>query len=299
MAWYLWAVLSMFANSFENIIDKVVLIKEPKKIDVLAAMFYRNLGFFVCTAIIGLTGLMGKMSFVMNVPLFILAIIYPLASFSYDYFLRNLEVSRASAVSYTFPLFFLFFDNLFFHLRFSPVEVIGVLLLVGGAVMFSYDIANKKSSFSWKSTFWMFVKMAISLYMYIVFKIYDGTVNGVSFYFSVWAVIILLYVVLLFATGKYRKLRETATTNHFVGKTFIAKAFDALSSTFYMQALALVSLTAVSAFTSLTPMVMLMILACVAFFTKIRTDEDFSKRTFIWKILGALLLVFGSLCLFK
>jgi len=45
MMWYLWAILSMIADSSEKILDKIILIKDPERIDFLGAMFYRNLIF--------------------------------------------------------------------------------------------------------------------------------------------------------------------------------------------------------------------------------------------------------------
>lgn len=288
----------MVAGSSENIVDKVILIKKPEKIDFLVAMFYRNFVFLVGIIIVGLTGFMGKLNFAFSVPFLILALIYPLASFAYDYFLRNNEVSRFSAVFYTFPIFFLFFDKLFFHFSFSIIQIIGILLMVAGAMFFSFNITEKKSSFSRRGWFLMLMYMAINIYLYIVFKVASTHVNGVSFYFSTWTIMILVYVLLLAVTKKYRKLKETAKADNFLAKTIVSKSIDSLSGIFYLQAISLASLTAVSAFESFSPLVMLALLMFASSVMHVNTTEDFSRKTLWLKAAATFLLVGGSLCTF-
>jgi drug/metabolite transporter (DMT)-like permease len=288
----------MIASSLENIIDKVIIIKKPGNVDILCAMFFRNLGFFVCIVLIGLTGLIGKMSFVFNIPILILVIVYPAVSFSYDHFLRNYEVSRFSSILHILPLFFLFFDNLFFHYSYSLIQLIGIFLLVFGSLLFSYNIKKNKSAFSWKGILLLFAFLVVEIYLYIIFKITSETINGVSFFASVWSMMMIEYVLLLIITKKYKKLQVTATSNGFLLNTFIAKSFDSLSSVFYMQALSVATLTAVSAFISLSPLVMLVILLCIYFLTNIKISEDFSQETLTLKIFATIILILGSLFMF-
>ena len=285
----------MIAGSLENIIDKVILIRKPEKIDFLVAMFYRNLWFFIGITLIGLTGFMGKLSFVFTFPFLILAVIYPLTSFAYDYFLRNNELSRFSGIFYTFPLFFLCFDNLFFHLTFSIFRAASVLLLVAGAILFSINPNERRSSFSRMGWFWMLIYAGGNIYLYIIFKVVSPAINGVSFYFSTWAMSMVLYALLLIATKKYKKLKETATTDNFFLKTLVSKSLDSFSGVFYLQAISLASLTVVSAFDSLSPLVMLMMLLLISLLLRIHTAEDFSKKTLALKVGATLLLVLGSL----
>jgi len=238
MTWYLWTLLSMISGSFEQIIDKVVVIKNPAKIDVLIATFYRNFGFFFFTALAGVLGIFGHLSFVWNLPFLILALISPLHSLVYDYFLRTVELSRSQAVLYALPLFFVFIDKLFFGIAYSLPQLIGVMLLVFGALIFSFNEKQKKSAFSKKGLLGIALYGATSAYLLIAFKLYESTVNEISFYFSVWTLVIIFYVVLILATGKYKKLKETAVTEGFLKKTFASKGCDFLSSIFYLKALA-------------------------------------------------------------
>jgi uncharacterized membrane protein len=298
MIWYIWALLAMVASSCETIIDKAILIKKPEKIDFLVAMFYRNFWFFIGIALIGITGFMGKLSFIFNVPFLVLAIIYPLTSFSYDYFLRNNEVSRFSAIFRIFPIFFFAFDKLFFHSSFSFIQIIGILLLVIGAMIFSIDIKKNKSSFSGEGWFWMFVYMGINMYLYVVFKISSRTINGVSFYFSIWALMMLVYVLSLVLTRKYLKMKETALADNFLVKTIVSKGFDSLGGVFYLQAISLSSLTLASAFNSFSPLVLLTILLFVSLATRTNLKEDFSKNVVWQKVIATALLIIGGLCVF-
>ena len=298
MTWYLWVFLSMIAGSFETVIDKVIVIKKPEKIDVLIATFYRNFGFFVLMTLVGFLGFFGELGFVFNIPFLILAIIWPLNSFAYDYFLRNIEVSRFNGIFYVFPLIFLFVDTVFFHGRYSTVQVVGILFLVLGAVLFSIEATTKKFIFSLKTLFWIFIRMIPQIYLLVVYKYYSNSVNDVSFFFSVWAMLTVIYVVAIVVTKKYQKLKETALADQFLAKTFLAKGFDVLSSIFYLEAIGIASLTAVSAFNSFSPLIMLIVLLCTSLFTRINIAEDFSRKTLVLKIIAAVTLITGGICMF-
>jgi len=298
MTWYIWAFLSIVVGSLETITDKVIVIKHPEKIDVLSATFYRNLAFFIITAILGLIGIFGKLSFVFNIPFLILAILWPINSFSYDYLLRNVEASRFNGIFYIFPLIFIFIDNIFFHTSYQVIQIIGVLFLVIGAILFSLNVSSKKSPITPWGWFWIIARIIPNVYLLIVYKLYSASVNEVSFYFSIWALLIALYIIFIIFTRKHKKLVETATVDRFLLKTFLAKSFDSLCSIFYLEALAIASLTAVTAFTSFSPLILLVILLLMSLFTKINTAEDFSRRTLILKIIATVILIVGGLCMF-
>lgn len=298
MTWYIWAFLSMVAGSMEIIIDKVIVIKKPEKIDVFVATFYRNLGFFVVTAILGLIGIFGKLSFVFNLPFLILAILWPLNSFGYDYLLRKVEVSRFNGIFFTFPLIFIFIDDVFFHTSYQGIQILGAFLLVIGAILFSLKTTSEKSPITLKGLFWIVIRIIPNVYLLVVYKMYSTSVNEVSFYFSVWLLLIAFYLLFIIFTSRYKKLKETAQADNFLVKTIVAKSFDSLCSIFYLEALAIASLTAVSAFTSFSPLVMLTMLLSISLFTKINTTEDFSKKTLILKIFATVILIAGGLCMF-
>jgi len=288
----------MIAGSLETIVDKVIITKEPEKIDILVGTFYRNFAFFILTIIIGLFGIFGKLSFVFNIHLLILAIICPLNSLAYDYFLRNVEVSRFNGIFYAFPIIFLFIEKIFLHKTFSVIQIIGTLLLVIGAILFSMEANKRKFLLSWKALFWMLIRMIPIVYLFVTYKLYSTSINDVSFYFSIWAMLIIFYIFIILITKKYKKLKETAKSNNFLAKTFIAKGFDVFSSIFYLEALGIASLTAVSAIDSFSPLITLVLLICLSFFTKINISEDFSKKTLVLKIVATMTLIAGGFCMF-
>ena len=301
MAWYLWVFLSMVANSFQTIIDKASVLKKPEKIDVLSAMFYRNLTFFVATVILGLLGVFGKMSFVFNIPFLILAVVWPLNSYLYDYSLRNIEVSRFSGIYYTLPFLFLFVDKVFFKASYAFPQILGVCLLVIGAILFTLHAdpkEGKKAALSKKEVAFMIIRMIPQAGLLILYKVYSSSVNQISYYFSLWVLVIGVYLVFIIATRKYKKLYETARTHSFLAKTFIAKSFDAISSVFYLEALGVASLTAVSSLNSFSPLVILIFLVATSHVLKIHIAEDFSRRTLGLKIVATLTLIAGGVCMF-
>jgi uncharacterized membrane protein len=297
MPWYIWALLSMIAGSFEEIIDKF-LLKTPKKIDALIATFYRNLGFFVFTVIAGFLGIFGKMSFVFNINFLILAIIWPLNSLSYDYFLRKVEVSRFNGLFYTFPLIFLFLDSIFFHMPYSQLQIVGALLIVMGSVLFSFDNVRKRFVITFEGFLWLLFKMASYTYLLFLFKFLSSSINEISFYFSIWSLVMVIYIVVVLLTKKHKKLKQTAIANGFLAGTFLSKGFDFLSSVFYLEALSFASLTLVSSFTSFSPLILLVILLLISIHKRANYTEDFSPKVLGLKVIATLILITGGVCMF-
>ena len=69
----------------------------------------------------------------------------------------------------------------------------------------------------------------------------------------------LTYGVVIILTGKTSMVMVTASRDGFLAKTFLAKFFDFLSGIFFLQAVALASLTSVKALHSLLPLVILLL----------------------------------------
>jgi uncharacterized membrane protein len=298
MTWYFWALLSMISGAFEEVIDKVIIIKNPQKIDALVASFYRNFGFFFFTILAGILGIFGKMTFSFNIYLLILALVWPLHSLAYDYFLRNIELSRFQGILYAFPILFLFVDKIYFHINYSILQVIGVVLLVCGALIFSFDSQQKKTVFSLKGIIGILIHATTYAYLLIAFKFTENSINEISFYFSAWLLVIIFYAILILITGKYKYLKETAITEGFLKRTFVSKGSDFLSSIFYLKALALATLTTVSAFSSFSPIILLIILLLLARFTKINSAENFSPQALYYKIAATGILALGGYLIF-
>lgn len=294
MTWHIWILLSIIAGTLEELIDKIVLVKRPENIDPVVASFFRNLCFFVFTVLAGLWGIFGEMHFIFTTSLLVLALLWPLNSLSYDYFLRHVELSRFNGFFYAFPFIFVIIDILFFHQSYSLMQMLGVLLIVIGSIVFSFDHAQKRFVVTWQGTFWLLVKMAAYVYMAVLFKQMSDFTNEISFYFSAWTLVIAVYGIILFVTGRYRHIPLTARTNGFLKSTFISKGFDFLSGIFYFKAIALASLATVSTASALSPLVLLMLLMGVSLFTKVDI-EDFSKETAGLKIVATVALVAGGI----
>lgn len=299
MSWFFWAFLSLISSSLEEVIDKIIIIKEAKQLDPLISSFYRNVCFFFFVLFSGIIGIFGKVTFFWNVHIFILALCWPIHSLAYDYFLRNVELSRFQSVYYIFPFIYLFLDKMFFHTSYSLSGVTGLTLLVSGAFIFSLDSVHKISKFTFKKLIWMIAAIIPYIYMLIIFKLFGDQVNEVSFYFSIWSIVIIFYILLLFFSGNIKKLFKTATIQGFFKKTIFSKCFDFMSSIFYLRALLLTSLTNVSAITSFYPIVLLTILIVINFFTKIDVGENFSPKIFVKKIIGAIIITIGAIFMYK
>lgn len=295
MIWIFYTTLSMVFGSLEDVFDKIIILKKPQLIDPMIGTFYRNMGFFLFTVLAGFLGIFGKMAFSFNMHYLLLALLWPLSSLSQDYFLRNVEVSRFSGFFYTFPFIFLLIDRFYFHTSYSSFQIAGTIILIFGAVLFSFDLNKKKFVLTGNGVIWLIVKMIIAVYFSVVFKLTQGSTNEVSFYFSIWLMIVSVYFILLLITRKVGQLKKVALANHFMAKTMCSKAMDFFSSVFYLKALSTATLTAVSALSSFSPMVLLLILSTVQILTGLRVQEDLNRKMLAQKILASTLLVAGGI----
>jgi len=288
----------MLVGSIEEVIDKAILVNRENDIDPLVATFYRNLAFFFFICLGGILEIFGSIKLAFSFHFILLALIWPFNSLAYDYFLRNVEVSRFNGFLYTLPVFFIFVDGFFFEAHYGILQIVGVFALVAGAVFFSIDFKNKKLVLTRQGLGWLLLKMLAYIYLLIVFKMMGDSVNEISFYFNAWLWVLFSYTLILLWTKKYQLLGETGRCRGFLLKTLLSKSCDFFSSIFYLQAQSLVSLTILSSFTSFSPVVTLTVVIAASLIFKINLKEQIAFRDVMYKAFATALLVIGGFFIF-
>lgn len=149
--WQLFALGAMLATAGENVIDKAALIRDVS-LDPLVATFIRPFLFFVAIAFVGLTGWLGELHFFFNWVLWLCVPFGILSSFLYTYLLQKIEITSIGAAGYLTPFLFFFIDTSVVTTHFTPLQVIGIILLVAGGIGFSLDARTHviKRDLTWR-----------------------------------------------------------------------------------------------------------------------------------------------------
>ena len=290
----------MFFSTLENILDKAIVSKHETHLDSLVASFYRNFLFWIFAIIGGFIGIFGELHFFLTPLLVLTGIFWVFSSIIYDYFLKNIEVSRFAGLTYIFPLLLIFLDTLYFKESFSLWEIIGIFFLVLGATSLSLNFSENKIKqiFSKKVWLYFFISFFIGAIKYGLFKYYfnAGLINEISFYASVWLITCSTFILAIFALKKQHLLIPIAKYDNYLAKTSVSKFFDFLGSIFFLKAISTASLTSVHALSSVSPF-MLLILVFILQKFGLNLDEDVSHHSLFIKIFAVILLCSGGMFL--
>ncbi len=293
MLWFTFILISVVGEVIETIIDKLAVVDNEKNINPIIASFYRNLAFFSFIVIGAITGIFGEFQLFFAPPLILLGTIWVLSSLSYDYLLKNAEITWFGSLIYLFSISTILIDVIFFRETFNFLQIVGIISLLIGAYLLSKK-KNSLSKISKKTWLILFLKFTIYVLAYSIFKWYNNSINlnEISFYISVWAITIPTFVILILIKKKYNLLVSTAKKNKFLAKTILAKFFDFISSIFFLKAIALSNISLANAAHAIFPLVLL---GCSYFLQRnnFNLKEDFEKSSLNRKLFSISCIVFG------
>mgnify|MGYP001561665083 FL=1 len=136
--WQIFTIGALIFEAAETTADKVIMVAN-KKLDTLTTSFYRNFIYFFISLVIGITGLAGEMHFSFGWPLILAAALGVVSSIFYTILLKKVEMTGVAAVSYATPFLFLLADVFIIQAPLSFVQVLGILLLIFGGIIFVID----------------------------------------------------------------------------------------------------------------------------------------------------------------
>lgn len=297
MLWQGYALGATAANAIENIIDKAV-ITDKKEIDDTIATFYRVAAFTVFSILLGLTGLAGSLTVKFPLPFIIFAFLSLISSYCYTYLLKNIEISANGILSYLTPFFFLLADLFIFSIPFELAQIIGIILLVLGAVLFVFDLGTFTFKAQYTRIVWLIFlfDLFLSGFGYYVFKHYSTNLglNEISYIVSIWSLVAVGMLFIVICQRKIRLLFSSGINSTYLKGVAVSKAIDTVSALFWFRALAVASVSQVDAMESFYPVFLLITIYIVQKGFKLNVEEDIGSAQLLQKIIGTILLCVGG-----
>lgn len=297
LMWQSYALGSIFLKSLQSVTDKAALVRDVR-IDTTVATFYRVFFFLIAAIIAGYAGILGVLDFSFHWLFFVLAPIEVISSLLYTNLLRRIEITNIAAVGYMAPLVFLVIDTTVIGVSLTPAQIAGIIMLVLGGTAFSID--GKTHHFrhmplrTWMSILFIFI-IALGSQAYAFKYLADTTgMNALSFYGSLLSLVTVLLSLLLLYKKKTSLLFSRAA-RVYVPYAFAGKTFDLFSSVLYLSAIGLSSVSQVSAFIALAPLILFLVTAIVQSLLRVRLHENLDHKHTPWKLGAMLVLVAGGL----
>ena len=295
--WQSYALGSVIAKAFGGITDKAAFVRDTR-VDTYIASFYRMFFFSIVAIIVGYAGVLGTLHFFFHWVILIVAPIEVLASVMYTQLLRQVEITSIAAVGYVAPIIFFLIDTLLLGVHLTPTQTLGIILLAFGGIAFSID--GKTHHFkrmplkTWSSIFFVFV-VTIGAEAYS-FKYLNTTydINGLSFYATLEIVVALILLGLVVYKRKTSQL-FSRPARVYVPYALAGKSLDVFYSVMYTSAITIASVSQVSAFVALTPLMLFLFTATAQTFFKIRLHENLDHKHTPWKLGAMVVLVVGGL----
>ena len=296
--WQVYSFGSMLAGACESATDKAGVISGTA-VDSYVATFVRTACFFIATVLVGLTGIIGELHFFWHWSIVFVALLGIISSLSYTYVLRRVEITEIVAAGYLASFLYLCIDTQILGVAFSTSQIWGVILLICGGIAFTLD--GKTHRFQKNLTP---AVIGAFLMMYVVyggidaylFKYLNTTIglNGVSFYASIWLIGLVFFFGLLLVKGRVRLLFSKQTA-HYVPYAALGKSFDVFNSVWYATALSIATVSQVSAFNSLLPLLLFFVAAISQKELHVRLKEQLDPRRAPWKLGAVITLLVGGI----
>ena len=204
------------------------------------------------------------------------------------------DVSRALPIMKTSPIFVAVLAAIFLAERLSLINYAGIVLVViGGLVMSIKNVRN----FSWHAPVKYAILTAIVYSITLLIrKFILGNFDFISLFFWV-SVGQFLFSFLLFSkkttrtnTLKFFNLRKKYLLTYLVSQ-IIAK----IGSLFNIMALSLGSASLIATVGAIQPLFVLLFATLISIFAPHIIKEDLAKENFLLKLMGILLIIFGTL----
>lgn len=294
--WQLYALGSILSTSFENVIDKVAVVRDGH-IDDAVATLWRNAIFLFFTTVIGYVGVFGQLQLFFDWRVFGFAAMAALSGYLYTYMLKRIEVTGVQIETYLSPLLFLGIDIFVVHVALSFSQIVGVIVLVLGGFAFAINARTLrfKREFSplvWSIFGFWFLYDGVEFYL---FKYLHDTqsVNEVSFYVSAWLLAVGFLFAYVVVVGKTHLL-FSRTSRRYLPVVTVSKFFDAVSGLLWLRALSFAAVSQVTALIALEPILLFLASMFVQKEVHLNVRERLDRKNISWKLIATTLLGFGT-----
>ncbi len=291
MSWifYVLTANSLFAAS--SIFDKFFNSKRIKSVYVYSVVLnFIYLGFFAATAYVI------KDTFVINSSFYWAILAGCIYFFMWLVFwtaLKMVEVSRASALFFTQPVFNAFLAIWFLNETLSPNKWVAIGLIVAGAILSSWD--NKKSVGFNKGYLFVIAAAILSalgntVSKYAMSGLPALTVSTIGFFGSV-----PLYFILLAQKGVFKEVKTVLGDTTTMKRFFLRGVVGYAAICAFMLGVGAGPISLVVALSGTQPLFTLVFSLAAGFFLSKMIKEDTTRSAVITKTAAIVLIVIGAI----
>lgn len=293
--WQLYALGALIFQAGEEIVDKIVVISDLA-IDTLVATFYRNAAYFLIALVVGLSGILGPMTFLLSWPIVLVGLFFIGSALFYTYLLKHIELTGASALGYTRPIIFLLVDVWILKADFTGAQIIGVLLLIAGGLLFVVNPLTRRLKSEYTPYIWLIflyetISYAAEFYIFMYYA--DKGLNEISFVFSTNVVMMIGLALITLWKGTWTNIKALVGHHHYLLKMLLSKGCDFINVILLYNALKLATVSQVSAVEAFYPLILLAALYILQQDWKFKTGEKFDRVNLAQKSFGTIVLVVG------
>jgi len=286
MLWVTLSILAAIAWAFANIIDKNVLHTQKPLTIILFANFisiiaavivYFFLGFSKLSALNIIIGLLVGLFYILGIYFYCLAV-------------QGGEVSRVIPLFNMIPLFIMLLAAIFLGEILTPLNYIGSLILISGAILIS---ANKKTKLNIDKIFWLVVLGSLAFAINAVLQKY--LLNFADFwtvfsYERIGAFFALLPLLLIYYSDFKKFIKGTRKPIVLVSLSEVFNLIGLLLTTIAFS-IGLVSL--VKTLSSIQDLFVLFFVIMITTFWPKVLKEKIDKSTIILKVIAIILIGVG------
>lgn len=293
--WQIFSLLSIVSSAVEVVVDKAVMVR-GKTVDIIGATWFRNL------ILVGVTFLGGWLfeghipHIFLSVPIILLGLLYAGQALLYTTALRHIEITASSLVENFIPLVFLPIDIFIIGAPFLPRQIAGVIAMVAGGVLFFFKHKGiTKRHIQFVAGIFLFDALVFGLEGYSFQSVFAAnTASAGDFLWSMSSVMLLALSAVFVGACLYQwEIPSFNSYGSYARGSLLAKTIGYLESFFFLQAVALVSISRVAAMNALYPLILIALVIITQKRFNIDLEELLDRKTIFQKIVASILVCIG------
>jgi len=292
MLWAIFALLAAIIWAATNILDKYVMTEHFHY--PVAPIIITGLSGFVLAVVLSAPFLVVPEAPILFL-LLLVGVIEQAASYLYFKAILTEEVSRVIPLVLLEPLFVLIFAMVFLGEFFQPLQYLGIILLVAGAILVSL---RKKTKFELTPV------LALALFASILFAVSTtvakyalASIDFWNLFFWVYAGMALASLVLLVVF--FKPFKDTVQKAPRAGLYSVLSGCMVGSANFvFFIAISLGAVSLASALNATQPFFVLLFATVVTVLKPKYVAEEIRKTTLLQKLVAITMIVVGSILLF-
>ena len=291
MLWLILVFIALFIWTFENVIDKFVISHDLKDPVTLVTIFGLVFGMiFVAVGVF-----LGDNFFNQSLILWaaVGGILYIIAVWLYFYLMEYGEVSRIVPIISLKPLVVVLVSFLVFNQRLEWYGYIGVLVIVFGAILISYQKTKRKIQ---KSHFFIGAAISVTAFSLRNIIIEHVTTDASIWSFLFWLGIMMMLSSLIIFAIHHPRIKKKAQLQgiNIMAVTFVVSGF---ATVLFFKAIEMGTASLVTALSATMPLFVFIVITLISKYHPKIIHEKISKPILIRKLVAIVFIILGSVLL--